>query len=31
MIRDTMPDDGISTTKGIQTVLTLAMLVADVL
>ena len=31
MIRDTMPDDGISTTKGLQTVLTLAMLVADVL
>ena len=26
-----MPDDGISTTKGLQTVLTLAMLVADVL
>ena len=31
MIRDTMPDDGISTIKGLQTVLTHAMLVADVL
>ena len=31
MIRDTMPYDGISTIKGLQTVLTLAMLVADVL
>ena len=31
MIRDTMPDDGISTIKGLQTALTLAILVADVL
>ena len=31
MIRDTMPHDGISTIKGLQTVLTPAMLVADVL